>query len=161
MMSLVRLGAIGALNVAKRLGMAVLGVVAAIATVHAEGSRSLYPATYNAAGFRADLDVSDPSTLYLNVIKRSAFLYVYAQTGEYITLGSRNRANGGDVLVYNPQSFGQPGNETVPAAADFSCATGTSQLGTHYFGGTRGVIGSRAAELAGPNSADNSATVTN
>lgn len=130
------------------------------ANVRAEGSRSLYPASYDSAGFRADLDVSDPNTRYLNVVKRSAFLYVYAQAGEYIALGSRNRANGGDALVYNPQSFGQPGNETLPAAADFSCATGTSQPGTHYFGGTRGVIGSRAAELAGPNSAEGSATVS-
>jgi hypothetical protein len=127
--------------------------------VRAEGSRSLYPASYDSAGFRADLDVSDPNTRYLNVVKRSAFLYVYAQAGEYIALGSRNRANGGDALVYNPQSFGQPGNEAWPAAADFSCATGTSQPGTHYFGGARGVIDSRAAELAGPNSADGDASV--
>jgi len=158
-------GANGALiSIAKRIGIAAALFIASAVTAtptHAEGSRSLYPATYNATGFRADLDVSDPTTLYLNVIKRSAFLYVYAQAGEYITLGSRNRANGGDVLVYNPQSFGQPANETVPAAPDFSCATGSVQPGTHYFGGSRGVIGSRAAELAGPNSADNGATVTN
>ena len=140
----VRSGATFALNIAKHLGIAALSIAAAaIGTpAHAEGSRSLYPASYNAAGFRADLDVSDPTTLYLNVVKRSAFLYVYAQAGEYITLGSRNRANGGDVLVYDPQSFGQPANETVPATADFSCATGSSQPGTHYFGGSRGVIGS-------------------
>jgi uncharacterized repeat protein (TIGR01451 family) len=163
MMLPVASGANVALTIAKRIGIAALSIVAAATATpaHAEGSRSLYPATYNAAGFRADLDVSDPATLYLNVIKRSAFLYVYAQAGEYITLGSRNRANGGDVLVYNPQSFGQPANETVPAAADFSCATGSVQPGTHYSGGSRGVIGSRAGELAGPNSADNSATVTN
>ena len=157
-------GANGALSsIAKRIGIAALFIASAVTATptHAEGSRSLYPATYNATGFRADLDVSDPTTLYLNVIKRSAFLYVYAQAGEYITLGSRNRANGGDVLVYNPQSFGQPANETVPAAPDFSCATGSVQPGTHYSGGSLGVIGSRAAELAGPNSADNSATLTN
>lgn len=159
----VKSGANVVLKIVKRIGFAALSIVAAATATpaQAEGSRSLYPATYNAAGFRADLDVSDPATLYLNVIKRSAFLYVYAQAGEYITLGSRNRANGGDVLVYDPQSFGQPANETVPAAADFSCATGSVQPGTHYSGGSRGVIGSRAAELAGPNSADNSATVTN
>jgi len=143
------------------LGLAAFAIAATMAATPAlaEGSRSLYPSTYNAAGFRADLDVSDPATRYLNVIKRSAFLYVYAQAGEYITLGSRNRANGGDVLVYDPQPFGQPANETIPATADFSCATGTSQPGTHFSGGSLGVIGSRAAELAGPDSADNSATV--
>jgi uncharacterized repeat protein (TIGR01451 family) len=161
MMLPVRSGANLAFSIAARIGIAALSLTAAVMAmpVHAEGSRSMYPATYSAAGFRADLDVSDPATLYLNVVKRSAFLYVYAQAGEYITLGSRNRANGGDALVYNPQSFGQAGNETVPAATDFSCATGTSEPGTHYFGGARGVIGSRAAELAGPNSADDSVTV--
>lgn len=65
---------------ARLVGIAALSIAAAVTATpaHAEGSRSLYPATYNAAGFRADLDVSDPATLYLNVAKRSAFLYVYA-----------------------------------------------------------------------------------
>ncbi|HJT99124.1 MAG TPA: hypothetical protein VJ696_12485, partial [Rhodanobacteraceae bacterium] len=67
-------------NSAIRCGFAALfaiGMMSFAEYAHGEGSRSLYPATYNPAGFRADLDVSDPSTLYLNVIKRSAFLYVY------------------------------------------------------------------------------------
>ena len=76
-------------------------------------------------------------------------------------LGSRNRSNGGDIFVYNPQDFGALGNETVPATADFTCSGGSVQPGPHYSGGTLGTILSRAAELAGPNSADNAATVPN
>ncbi len=130
----------------------------------AEGSRSLYPANYltlNPTGSRANLDVSAPGSRYVNRVKRSAFLYVYAEVGEYILLGSRNRSNSGDIRVYNPQSFGVPGDETVPATADFTCSGGSTQPGTHYSGGTLGTISSRAQELAGPNSADNTATVTN
>ena len=128
----------------------------------AEGSRSLYPSTYPAAGFRANLDLQPgPANKYVSRVMRRGFLYVFAQAGEYIVLGSRNRSNGGDISVFNPQSFGTPGDETIPGTASFTCSGGSATPGPHYFGGTRGTISTRAQELAGPNSADNSATVTN
>ena len=126
----------------------------------AEGSRTLYPAAYNPAGFRADLDLTGAANLYAGVTARRQFIYVYAQAGEYMLLGSSNRANGGDIVVYNPQSFGAKGNETIPGSANFSCGAATPPAGS-FSGGTLGRIAARANELAGPNSADNSATVTN
>ncbi|MBB5207432.1 DUF11 domain-containing protein [Chiayiivirga flava] len=136
--------------------------------VQAEGSRSLYPATYPAAGaypaggFRANLDM-DGSGAYAGIIERRQFLYLYVQAGEYIALGSRNRSNGGDIFVYDPQDFGQRGAETVPGTADFTCSGGAigGAAGPHYSGGTLGTIATRAQELAGPNSADNTVTVPN
>ncbi|MBN8887246.1 MAG: DUF11 domain-containing protein [Rudaea sp.] len=103
---------------------------------------------------------------YAGVTKQSQFLYVFAEAGEYILLGSRNRGNSGDIRVYNPQSFGAKGSETVPTTINFSCAaaSGTypgSYSGNDTGGNARGLISTRAAELAGPNSANNSATVTN
>jgi uncharacterized repeat protein (TIGR01451 family) len=130
----------------------------------AEGSRTLFPSSYPATGFRADLDLSldaTPATLpYVGVTARRQFIYVYANAGEYILLGSSNRANGGDILVFNPQSFGTKGSETIPATADFTCSAVTPPVGS-FSGGARGTIATRTNELAGPNSADNSATVAN
>ncbi len=132
-----------------------------ISSVHAEGSRTLYPNGY--AGSRADLDLEASEGRYVGKVRRSGFLYVYAQAGEYIVLGSRNRSSGGDINVYNPQDFGVPGDEIynalTPGTPDFTCSGGSTQPGTHYSGGTRGTIANRAQELAGPKSADNSATV--
>ena len=116
-------------------------------SVWAEGSRDLYPSTY--AGFRANLDFQ-PTQTYVNKVKRNGFLYVYAQQGEYILLGSRNRGSGGNIYVYTPQDFGTPGNEkydyTAIGSPAFTCSAVTS--------GLNGIIVSRAAELAGPKSAD-------
>ncbi|MCB1854884.1 MAG: hypothetical protein H6988_06360 [Pseudomonadales bacterium] len=114
----------------------------------AEGSRNLYPASYPstgnvADGARANLDLqTGAGSAYLNRVIRRGFIYVYAEAGEYILTGSSNVGSGGQINVYNPQEFGTRGNETVPAAADFTC-TGA---------GGAGSIGSRAQELAGPNS---------
>ncbi len=132
----------------------------------AEGSRSLYPAGYPTTGnaSRASLDVSDPASKYANVVKRSGFLYVYAQAGEYILVGSSNVASGGRVLVYDPQSFGVPGSEiydpSSPGSPDFTCSGAATPPPGSYAGGTLGQISTRAMELAGPNSADNSVSVT-
>ncbi len=115
----------------------------------AEGSRTLFPAGYSVGG-RGVLSVGFDNGLYAGVARNKTFLYVYAQAGERILLGSRNLGNGGDVLLYVPQSFGTRGDETIPATADFSCSTA---------GG--GAISDRNAELAGPNSADGTATVPN
>lgn len=129
-----------------------------------EGSRSLYPSAYPGGGSRANLDFQ-PGQLYMGKVRRSGFLYVYAQAGEYILLGSRNRSDGGDVFIYNPQDFGTPGNEiynaTTPGTPEFRCSTGSTQPGTHYSGGTLGTASTRVQELAGPNSADNTTVVSN
>ncbi|MDA8404802.1 MAG: hypothetical protein M0Z56_11530, partial [Desulfobacteraceae bacterium] len=61
------------------------------AMAHAEGSRSLYPATYPGTGSRANLDYQTGQR-YLNRVNRVGFNYVYAQAGEYILLGSSNCA---------------------------------------------------------------------
>ncbi len=150
------------------LAIAVVLTVQAV-DVRAEGSRSLYPSTYQAGGWRANLDYSATSTLYLNKVRRRGFLYVYAQSGEYIVLGSRNRTAGAtnlnDISVYNPQDFGTPGDEAVPGTASFTCTAGPAAPappGPHYFGALPiGAIANRAQELAGPNSADNTVTVPN
>lgn len=125
----------------------------------AEGSRTLYPATYPAAGFRANLDLQSGSK-YVGKISRRTFLYVYARAGEYILLGSSNRSSGGDIRVYSPQDFGTPGDETIPATAAFQCASDAPPAGS-FGGGGRGVIATRIEELAGPVSADGSAVVAN
>jgi len=121
----------------------------------AEGSRSLYPSDYSTSGFRANLDIQ-PSQSYVGKVKRFTFLYVYAQANEYILLGSRNRNNGGDIYIYNPQDFGIPGNETIPGTKNFTCSSTSPPVGS--YGGTgKGIITNRAQELAGPKSADGTA----
>ncbi|HUD40667.1 MAG TPA: hypothetical protein VMR06_01580 [Dokdonella sp.] len=127
--------------------LALASIAVATSPASAEGTRSLHPS--GAVGNRGVMDVSD-STNFASVARGRQFLYVYARAGEYILLGSRNRANGGDIFVYDPQSFGTPGDETIPATANFTCST---QSG--------GLIASRDEELAGPNSADGSATMPN
>ena len=121
----------------------------ALASVaQAEGTRTLHPS--GATGNRGVMDVTADST-FAGVAVSRQFLYVYAQAGEVILLGSRNRDNGGNIYVFNPRDFGPRGNEPLLAASDanFTCST---QSG-------RGSITSRAQELAGPNSADGTATV--
>ncbi|WP_166653803.1 DUF11 domain-containing protein, partial [Tahibacter aquaticus] len=140
-------------------GMALLLGAAASLSAWAEGSRSMYPAGYEAAGFRATMDLRNNGN-YMGIIPARQFLYVYAEANEYILLGSRNRNNGtsGEIFVYNPQNFGTKGAETIPGTANFACTQTTPPAGS-YSGTTLGQIGSRAAELAGPNSADNSVSV--
>ncbi|MDA8523247.1 hypothetical protein [Acidovorax sp. NCPPB 4044] len=161
----------GAVRAAKAcrfaLLLALLSASSGLLPAHAEGSRTLYPGSYptaggtcaNAAtrGCRANLDLQ-PGNRYANRVQRRTFLYVYAEAGEYLLLGSSNRAAGGDILVYRPQDFGTPGDETVPAGADFSCASANAPEGS-FGGGSRGRIASRAQELAGPHSADGAVTV--
>ncbi len=117
-------------------------------TVQAEGSRSLYPAGYEAAYTdegRANLDLAGTGTVYLGVVPRRTFIYVYAVAGEHILVGSRNRTanNAGNIRIYDPQSFGTKGYETIPGTADFTCSNSTD-----------GLIDTRAKELAGPRSVD-------
>ncbi len=138
------------LNVTLRpLSLLALLSLMASGNVLAEGSRTIHPA--GATGVRGVMSAGHDSSVFGTVANNNQFLYVYAEAGEVILLGSRNRSNGGDVFVYNPQSFGNKGAETIPATPAFSCS---SQTG-------RGTIASRDQELAGPNSADGTATVTN
>ncbi|RUQ36707.1 MAG: hypothetical protein EKK71_07275 [Candidatus Competibacteraceae bacterium] len=125
-------------------------------TAQAEGSRSLYPASYpttcgtgSGQGCRANLDIQ-PGNRYVNRVNRLTFIYVYAEANEYILVGSSNRtADGkGVISIYNPydsqnspRNFGVTGDETVPATADFRCSEETN-----------GLINTRAKELAGPQS---------
>ena len=144
--------------------LAGLVLVISSGAIFAEGSRTLYPSTYPAAGFRGELDLTGAVNKYAGVTARRQFVYVYANAGEYILLGSSNRSTNtnADIFVYNPQSFGTKGNETIPAAANFSCSGTAPAIPAGSFGGTgTGFIASRTNELAGPNSADNSQTVIN
>ncbi|MCE7929919.1 MAG: hypothetical protein DYH17_00880, partial [Xanthomonadales bacterium PRO6] len=138
------------------LALAALSIPLLSGPAFAEGTRTVFPS--GTPGARAPMDVVNNAT-YAGVARNRMFVYVYARAGEYIYTGSSNRNNGGDVFIYNPQSFGARGNETIPGAADYTCST--SNLPPASYGGAgRGVIATRAAELAGPNSADGSATVT-
>ncbi|WP_347252733.1 isopeptide-forming domain-containing fimbrial protein, partial [Dokdonella sp.] len=149
--------------------LVVAGLAAFSSQVAAEGSRNLHPSTYPASGARAVMDLSGGTT-YGGVATSRQFLYVYAQAGEYILLGSRNRvadgATEGPIRLYGPRivgapvgsgGFGPKGNEGTPAALGtpaFIC-DGT---GTGGNGPGRGLIPTRAAELARPSSADGSVT---
>ena len=80
----------------------------------AEGTRTLHPS--GATGNRGVMDVTADST-FAGVAVSRQFLYVYAQAGEVILLGSRNRDNGGNIYVFNPRDFGPRGNEPPLASA--------------------------------------------
>ena len=134
-----------------------LGAIGVTQNAWAEGSRSMFPS--GIAGARAPMDLTN-NALYAGVANNRQFIYVSVQANEYILAGSSNRNNGGNVFIYNPQSFGARGNETIPGTADYTCSTSNSPPAS-YGGAGRGVVTTRVAELAGPNSADNSVTVTN
>ncbi len=142
-------------------------------SLFAEGSRTLYPTdsgtcgTTNANLCRAELgNPNTPTaTLWAGVAKDRQFFYVYANAGEYILVGSNARTFGGDITVYNPQSFGTQGNETIPGTASFTCSA-TPAGGSQNFGGgagatLRGLISTRGNEKAGPTAANNATTTTN
>src|SRR5690606_3779695 len=104
---------------------------------HAEGSRSLHPAgASDATGARGMMSTSSTTYFPGSTVNLRQFLYVYAQEGEYILLGSRNRtaANTGVIRIFaspgGSGDFGNKGNETVPAngTAVYACSTGTQGL---------------------------------
>lgn len=120
----------GALDGLRKWGLAATGLLLSLGAspVLAEGSRTLYPATYPAGRARAPMDLAN-STTYAGVARNRQFLYVYAEANEYILVGSRNVSNAGDVFIYNPQSFGARGNETIPGVANFtSCSVAPSTM---------------------------------
>ncbi|MCE3001944.1 MAG: hypothetical protein LW860_04460 [Xanthomonadaceae bacterium] len=153
-------------------GLVLAGIAAVLGPTgeaRADGSRDLFPPGY--VGSRANLDLQ-PAQVYLGVVRRRTFIYVYAQAGEYILLGSSNRIDGntaGNIQVFDPQPFGARGDETIPAASSFDCVAGATggATGPHFFGdpagagNITGAIGTRLAEEAGPRSADSSAGVAN
>lgn len=130
----------------------------------AEGSRNVYPET--ATGFRANLEwrtsgygptpasSPDPNR---GLIPRRTLLKVFLNQGEYVLLGSSavgvtGTPNNGDIRIYNPGLVtGAIAQELIPATASFSCVAQRATPGNE----TRGRIGSRVQELAGPNTEDN------
>jgi hypothetical protein len=137
--------------------IASVGVLAGSANAWAEGSRVTFP--LGAQGARINMALGG-TNLFGGVVRDRLWVYVYAQQNEYILVGSVNRRDNGNIFIYNPQSFGVKGNETIPGTANFTCSTNNTGPAA-YGGGTRGTITTRANELAGPNSADNTVTVTN
>ncbi|MDX9764341.1 MAG: hypothetical protein RBT79_05115, partial [Chiayiivirga sp.] len=130
-------------------------------TAQAEGTRTLHPASgTGSTGNRGVMDLTNTNAA--GVARQRQFTYVYAREGEVILLGSRNRTtntgtNRGQIRLWGPApNFGTKGTETDPsnASAVLTC-DGTAGAGQY------GLIPNRAAELAGPNSADGSATVPN
>ncbi|HMN44410.1 MAG TPA: hypothetical protein PKE27_07555, partial [Povalibacter sp.] len=135
---------------------------------HAEGSRTLFPLGYlngeagnvNPSAVRSTL-YNDSSARFMGMIRQQTFFYVYAQSGEYILLGTSGNRNA--LRLFAPPSGGQTleARFGVPGLEDpSSLGSGLTLSGTGC-GNTGGNIASRNAELAGPNSADGSATVTN
>ncbi|NJN49465.1 MAG: hypothetical protein HC805_06425 [Alkalinema sp. RL_2_19] len=111
------------------------------ASVQAEGSRSLYPAS--ATGYRANIEWRDNK--YGSLVLRRTLLKVYAQKDEYILVGSTAvGVDQGDIRIFDPgQVTGAVGAEIIPSVANFTCTI--AQPG-------QGKITSRIEELAGPKS---------
>jgi hypothetical protein len=135
----------------------------------AQGSGTLFPSD-TTTPFRANIEwrtsvYGSADSPEFSILRRT-LIKVYAEAGEHLLMGSSAVGIGsGDIRVYNPNVVtGAVGQETVPALAGtaapaqpgafangFSCQAQRTAIG----GGARGQIRSRAAELAGPNSANN------
>lgn len=130
----------------------------------AEGSGTLYPST-TTTGKRANVEWRNST--YGSILKRRTLFKVYVEAGEYILLGSsavnapiapggNKNDNKGDILVYDHKAVtGDIGSEVLPAAA-FSCLAQRAATGNV----NQGRVGSRAAELAGPDAINNAANAT-
>lgn len=155
------------------LGCVLLSLLALPAPLGAEGSASIYPEE-TSSPFRANIEWR--TTFYgssdspdFNIFRRT-LLKVYAEAGEHILVassgvGSPGTPSLGDVRIFNPGEVTGPiGDERFPALAGtpatpqpgafangFSCRAQRAVAGN----GDRGRIGSRAAELAGPNTENN------
>ena len=123
-----------------------LAALCAAPRVLASGSRDLFPASDEGKSQAARANLEWRTNQYGNLLLRRTLLHVYATAGEYILVGSSAVGVGsGDALIYNPgRVTGAIGAENVPATPDFQAS---SQSG-------KGMITSRAQELAGPQSAD-------
>ena len=125
-----------------------LAVLASAAPAFAAGSANLWPS--GASGSRANIEWRTGS--YGNgALTRRTLIKAYMTTGQMLLLGSSAIGQGAsDILVYNPNLvMGLIGTETIPAVANFSCNTQRLAGGAPLL---QGVIGSRAEELAGPDS---------
>jgi hypothetical protein len=136
--------------------IAVLVALLLPAPILAEGSRDLF-----FEGSTADrANIEWRSSFYGagdNFIRRRTLFYVYLDAGETVVLGSSainvgGSPNRGDIRVYDPGTIeGRIGEEIFPTTPSFSCvAYGQAQGNPNL-----GRIGSRAQELAGPNTTDN------
>jgi hypothetical protein len=114
----------------------------------AEGSGALYPE--GVGGYRANLEWRTSS--YGQLLRRRTLLYVYAEQGEYILVGSSaiavpDEPDKGDVRIYLPHALSGPiGQEVLPAQAAFSCRAQRAATREPM----QGRISSRAQELHGP-----------
>ena len=144
-----------------RLGVSLLSTATSISLlslpVYAEGSRNLYPS--GISGSRANLEWRTSSygpTSGTN-IKRRTLLWVYANSGEYILLGSSavGRSNGDAVIYDSTQIGGTKGQETITGSPVFSCST--QRAGVGNLGATQGQIANRTQELLPPRNVANNA----
>ncbi|MDJ0800987.1 MAG: hypothetical protein QNJ51_29975 [Calothrix sp. MO_167.B12] len=111
--------------------------------VYGEGSRDMFPS--GAQGNRGSILWRGGTTS--SGFKKKTLLRVYAEKDQYILVGSSAVGVGsGNILIYNPNTItGGPAKENLPSTANFNCVS--QQPG-------RGFISSRAQELAGPKSID-------
>lgn len=137
-------------------------------SVRAEGSRNLYPT--GTTGNRANIEWRSSSygatTPVDNSLKRRTLLRVYANSGEYIFLGSSavgvtmnptTATNNADIRIYHPGTVtGRVGNETIPATPNYSCRTQRASTANT----NQGRITNRNQELAGPDGISNALTAT-
>ena len=132
----------------KTLGASVLALLACMLPLRAgaSGSRDLYPASDVGKTNASRANLEWRTDTYGGLLLRRTLLHVYAHTGEYILVASSAVGVGsGDILIYRPgRVTGAAGGESVPASPDFQAS---SQAG-------KGMITSRALELAGPQSQD-------
>lgn len=128
------------------------------ASARAEGSRDLFPE--GAEGSRANYEWR--TSFYGGDefgLRRRTLLNVYAEAGEVILLGSSAvGVDDGNALIYAPGQIifeGAIGNEVVPPAdaAVYNCIRDRVSA-------VQGVIDSRVAELAGPDTISDPATAT-
>ena len=78
------------------------------------------------------------------MVPARSLIYVYAQAGDRILVGSRNRTADGNGVINGYKMpvggfAGSKGDETLPGTADFTCTSGTT-----------GLIATRAQETYGP-----------
>lgn len=134
------------------LALALLAGLGCALQAGAAGSRDLYPTSDQGRTNAARANLEWRTDTYGNLLLRRTLLHVYAHAGEYILVGSSGVGVGsGDVLIFKPgRVTGPVGGETIPATPDFKA---TSQSG-------KGVITTRAQELAGPRSQDGAGNTT-
>lgn len=130
----------------------------------AEGSGTLYPEGQPVGASRANLEWYGAASAYgKDILIRRTLLKVFAKAGEYILTGSsavdvpdRTGANDkGDIFIYSSVT-GPIGKETLPSTPLFSCKAQRAQTGST----AQGRIGSRAQELAGPDTITNAVNAT-